>query len=612
MVGYWGGGTLLLGQSVSPLPPSARNDKDRILPEVEPGAHSNTTNTTAQGALSSDYFVDLASGGAGQGNQPEDGPPGTKFDRYPSAFPIDIFPSPRTDNPGSGSDKKTRLRARNRAAADMYRARKQRGIEDLQAQEAALSAINESLRDKYVKLRGEVLMLRDMVLQHRRCRCSFIEKYGVVGDRVDKTVRPIGGYFGSNDGVARAARHAGGRVHHYMACAVAHDSGPERAQLLSLAFLGHGKDHFVLIYLAEASRMATRMCLFGVEPAVALSKTNEIPQDMRSASCYAAWGIFNWTILTSLFYQQPGLEYPEYPPVLPIPVRSNQTSPLRNFSEVSTTQDHETHTLWYMGETFAYLCKFWQILHGVTIVYHKRNQEPFRPVNEHVSVDFAERKYRELLALADTLPSSLIHSGDSPHHVLIFHLWFHAAILDIFRPFIQHPVARQSRVTTFSSSESSPEAAFRASLTQLKRLIVVYRSKYQSSEHTILWHTALIYVANAVLQDTRDPEWHFYFLQCVSGYESLRKSYRLAEVVGRALLSMTLRNGDISGTEARELLQRLKQKGLDHDTSDRIRATFMGDLELAMTNPRQASVENLAEQFEDMALWQEFTNTEGV
>ncbi|CRK12760.1 hypothetical protein BN1708_010605 [Verticillium longisporum] len=404
-----------------------------------------------------------------------------------------------------------------------------------------------------------------------------------------------------------------------MACAVAHDSGPERAQLLSLAFLGHGKDHFVLIYLAEASRMATRMCLFGVEPAVALSKTNEIPQDMRSASCYAAWGIFNWTILTSLFYQQPGLEYPEYPPVLPIPVRSNQTSPLRNFSEVSTTQDHETHTLWYMGETFAYLCKFWQILHGVTIVYHKRNQEPFRPVNEHVSVDFAERKYRELLALADTLPSSLIHSGDSPHHVLIFHsndkassLWFHAAILDIFRPFIQHPVARQSRLTTFSSSESSPEAAFRASLTQLKRLIVVYRSKYQSSEHTILWHTALIYVANAVLQDTRDPEWHFYFLQCVSGYESLRKSYRLAEVVGRALLSMTLRNGDISGTEARELLQRLKQKGLDHDTSDRIRATFMGDLELAMTNPRQASVENLAEQFEDMALWQEFTNTEGV
>ncbi|PNH40468.1 hypothetical protein VD0003_g10089 [Verticillium dahliae] len=75
---------------------------------------------------------------------------------------------------------------------------------------------------------------------------------------------------------------------------------------------------------------------------------------------------------------------------------------------------------------------------------------------------------------------------------------------------------------------------------------------------------------------------------------------------------MTLRNGDISGTEARELLQRLKQKGLDNDTSDRIRATFMGDLELAMTNPRQASVENLAEQFEDMALWQEFTNTEGV
>ncbi|KAG7145309.1 hypothetical protein HYQ46_005937 [Verticillium longisporum] len=129
---------------------------------------------------------------------PEDGPPGTKFDRYPSAFPIDIFPSPRTDNPGSGSDKKTRLRARNRAAADMYRARKQRGIEDLQAQEAALSAINESLRDKYVKLRGEVLMLRDMVLQHRRCRCSFIEKYGACGSPPFDAQSDNGLYFDWN------------------------------------------------------------------------------------------------------------------------------------------------------------------------------------------------------------------------------------------------------------------------------------------------------------------------------------------------------------------------------------------------------------------------------
>ncbi|EGY20884.1 uncharacterized protein VDAG_02408 [Verticillium dahliae VdLs.17] len=217
MVDYWGGGTLgtlLLGQSVVPLPSSARDDKDSVLPEAEPEAHSNTTNTTAQGALSSDYFV-LASSGSvpvaygpshetehqplqaqlssiqpkRRGRPPKKRPaqdketsprtvaPGTKFDRYSSAFSIDLSPSPQTDKPASGSDKKTRLRARNRAAADMYRARKQRGIEDLQAQEDAISAVNESLQEKYAKLRGEVLMLRDMVLQHDGCGGPFIESY---------------------------------------------------------------------------------------------------------------------------------------------------------------------------------------------------------------------------------------------------------------------------------------------------------------------------------------------------------------------------------------------------------------------------------------------------
>lgn len=194
---------------------------------------------------------------------------------------------------------------------------------------------------------------------------------------------------------------------------------------------------------------------------------------------------------------------------------------------------------------------------------------------------------------------------------LLRSLWFHAAILDIFRPFLRDDKAKKTRLTTFSSRRSSAEAAFKASVNQLKRLIVVYRSQYQSSAYTILWHTALIYVANAVLKDTGDPEWHFYFLHCVYGYESLRKSYRLAEAIGRALLAMTLRNGDITGLEARTILQQLKQRGLDHPSGD-IRATFMGDLELALTNPGEAKVETLAGQFEDVALFQEFIDMEAT
>ncbi|KAM0497648.1 hypothetical protein ACHAPB_006690 [Verticillium nonalfalfae] len=320
-------------------------------------------------------------------------------------------------------------------------------------------------------------------------------------------------------------------------------------------------------------------------------------------------------ILLSLFYQQPGLEYPEYPPALPIPGDSPEfaSSPGSSRSRESdaNSQIPERIPPIYMGETFTALCRFWRILHGVSMVYYNRNTSTPAHICEHVSIEFAERKYRELLAWIETLPSSFAQAEDSPHHVMTFHLWFHAAILDIFRPFLRDGKAKKTRLTTFSSRKSSAEAAFKASVNQLKRLIVVYRSEYQSSAYTILWHTALIYVANAVLKDTGDPEWRFYFLHCVYGYESLRKSYRLAEAIGRALLAMTLRNGDITGLEARTILQQLKQRGLDHPSGD-IRATFMGDLELAMTNPGEAKVETLAGQFEDVALFQEFIDMEST
>ncbi|KAM0277777.1 hypothetical protein ACHAQH_005570 [Verticillium albo-atrum] len=385
------------------------------------------------------------------------------------------------------------------------------------------------------------------------------------------------------------------------------------AQLLSLAFMGNGRDHFVLVFLTEACRMAKRMSLLGVEHSKVQTPDNISP-DLRSARSYTAWGIFNWSILLSLFYQQPGLEYPEYPPMLPIPGDSAefaQTPVSRQSPSTDTTlQSQEKSPPLYMGETFTALCRFWHILHGVSMVYYNRSSSTPAHISQHVSIEFAERKYRELLAWIETLPPSFSQAEDSPHHVMTFHLWFHAAILDIFRPFLQNSNTQQLRLATFSSRQSSAEAAFKASVNQLKRLIIVYRSEYQSSAYTILWHTALIYVANAVLKDTGDPEWRFYFLHCVYGYETLRKSYRLAEAIGRALLSMTLRNGDISGLEARTILQQLKQRGLDHPSGD-IRATFMGDLELALTNPGEAKVENLAGQFEDVALFQEFIDMGG-
>ncbi|TEA14572.1 Conidial development protein fluffy [Colletotrichum sidae] len=377
------------------------------------------------------------------------------------------------------------------------------------------------------------------------------------------------------------------------------------AQLLSLAYLGHGKDHYVLKYLAMALSMGKRLNLFGVEPSKAVQELERIPPETQRANSYTAWGIFNWGVLTTLFYQQPGLEYPDYPPVYPVPGDPTPSS-TPDTADSFGSDVSEGSLPSFMGRTLPILCKFWHIMHGVTLQYYKDRSSP---ILDHVSLDYAEFKFRELLAWMESLSPDLVLGDHCPHHVVVFHTWFHAAVLDIFRPFIRQPRGGRYRLKTFTDRGCTPDAAFNASVKQLKQLVVRFRCNYKSSSYTLLWQSALIYVANAVLHDTDDPEWRFYFLTCIYGYESLRPSYRIAEVISRGLLAMTLRDGDMSGPEARHLLQEMKDTD-GNDAAGDIRATFMVDLDLAMTDPEAARVENLAERFEDIALFRDFTTVD--
>lgn len=81
------------------------------------------------------------------------------------------------DEGGGTDDKKNRIRARNREAAYKCRQKKQKGIEELQTQEAMVERMNKTLNSEAAMLRGEILMLKNMVLQHGGCGCSYIEEY---------------------------------------------------------------------------------------------------------------------------------------------------------------------------------------------------------------------------------------------------------------------------------------------------------------------------------------------------------------------------------------------------------------------------------------------------
>ena len=140
---------------------------------------------------------------------------------------------------------------------------------------------------------------------------------------------------------------------------------------------------------------------------------------------------------------------------------------------------------------------------------------------------------------------------------------------------------------------------------QLKRLIIDYRLKYKSSAYTMLWHTAMVYVANAVLE-TPEEDSFFYLLLCLYGYEGLCRSWRFTEAIVGGILSMTMRDGGISTPIARRILKHVQSNSL-RSVPDELRATFMVDLNLAMSDPGAATVEKLARSFEDNAQLKDFT-----
>jgi hypothetical protein len=71
------------------------------------------------------------------------------------------------------------------------------------------------------------------------------------------------------------------------------------SQLLSLAYLGHGKDHFVLKYVASMNRMGTRLGLLGLPVSDATKKLKWVTAELSGPASYAAWGAFNWIMSDS-------------------------------------------------------------------------------------------------------------------------------------------------------------------------------------------------------------------------------------------------------------------------------------------------------------------------
>ncbi|EGR44159.1 uncharacterized protein TRIREDRAFT_112540 [Trichoderma reesei QM6a] len=257
--------------------------------------------------------------------------------------------------------------------------------------------------------------------------------------------------------------------------------------------------------------MAVRMGLFGVAGNHKQEDISSLPEPARSAHLYAAWGSFNWITHMSLFYHKPGLQCPNAPPRLPIPDAKRIT----NQSPIVQAQVRRLNLILRIWEecsgVFPCICQCWSISPELALLY--RHKGPLK--GDRRTFCLAELKFRELLGWSNRLPRRLCRNDQSPHYVQILQYEPPLSVAQR-RPLWRTRVSHQLR--------------------QLKQLMINYRLHFASSPYTIWWHTAMTYLANAILQKPKEENCFFYFLLCVYGYERLRPCWRVTQAIPTALI----------------------------------------------------------------------------
>jgi len=183
--------------------------------------------------------------------------------------------------------------------------------------------------------------------------------------------------------------------------------------------------------------------------------------------------------------------------------------------------------------------------------------------------------------------------------------YFHAIVADLFR---QLPPQVQSTKLqrTFDTPRSRPRAIYAASINQLKRLLLIFRTSFEQASLSLLSQTVLVYVCNAVIREAQNSdqvEWRFYLRLCLAAEEDLYGSYRESWFVTRAILSMALERNAVTVSEAKGVLQELLELGRHHNKrGDESNTRSIIDLDLAYTNSAAARVETYAGKFDELVL----------
>ncbi|KAK1953638.1 hypothetical protein LY78DRAFT_708259 [Colletotrichum sublineola] len=331
---------------------------------------------------------------------------------------------------------------------------------------------------------------------------------------------------------------------------------------------GAGEEHER--YLCEMSDMAEILELFGPDPTEPQGTGISNDTSWQLATAQMAWAIFNYLTFFSVQLRRRIIEHP---PRFPMPGSSFLLSP----HNIITQEDKRR---FYRAGLLRENCKLSLIVHDTLRVMYS----PFaNPQLDLFYLPFAEETCRRLLVI-----------------------YYHMAVLDLMRPLTRHSGSVTMLLRPFGSKKATPNAVQAASVNQLKKIVLHYRKTYPEPLFSLFWHSALLYLANAVLQDVdlsgRNPEWRFYFRLCLTCYQTLYSGYPLVRQIAQSLLSMALTKGVMEAREAVAILEGLEMRGKHRRVPDQKMVSLIVDLDLAVTDAPAARLETLAQKFRQIQI----------
>jgi hypothetical protein len=151
---------------------------------------------------------------------------------------------------------------------------------------------------------------------------------------------------------------------------------------------------------------------------------------------------------------------------------------------------------------------------------------------------------------------------------------------------------------------------YQSSVNQLRQIMRTYHERFANDHPSVLWHTACLFIANDAIRSQSSDQQRRYLLSCsLEGYYSFYPRYPVTLPIVKGLLTMAISSKLLTSQEGIEAIRRLRAKGNEHDQlPEPTVACFMVDLDLALTDQKGAHIDSLAQRFDEMVLFDEFTN----